>query len=48
MTGRPALASNLDGRQELFVVAPEGQLWHTWQTSAKGGWTCRKDARLCP
>jgi len=36
-------ASNLDGRQELFVVAESVGLWHIWQTVPNGGWSCWRD-----
>lgn len=35
----PALASNTDGRLELFVQADDGTLWHRWQTVPNGGWS---------
>jgi hypothetical protein len=35
----PALASNLDGRLELFVLANDGAVWHRWQTVPNGGWS---------
>jgi hypothetical protein len=35
----PVLASNVDGRLELFVTADDGALWHRWQTVPNGGWS---------
>ena len=34
---RPAVALNPDYILELFMMGPEGQLWHTWQTSTNSG-----------
>jgi len=36
--GEVGVGLNQDGRQELFVVGTDGQLWHTWQTQPNGGW----------
>jgi hypothetical protein len=33
-----AVASNADGRLEVFGVAPDDQVWHTWQTAPNNGW----------
>jgi hypothetical protein len=35
----PAVASNLDGRLEVFAVAADGGLWHSWQTTPSGTWS---------
>ena len=35
----PALASNTDGRLELFVQADDGTLWHRWQTAPNNDWS---------
>ena len=35
----PALASNIDGRLELFVLADDGAVWHRWQNVPNGGWS---------
>lgn len=33
------VASNADGRLELFARAPDDAVWHDWQTSANGTWS---------
>ena len=33
------LASNPDGRLEVFATADDGTLWHRWQTVPNGGWS---------
>ena len=39
-TGPPALATNVDGRLDLFVTARDGAVWHRRQDpSAPGGWS---------
>jgi hypothetical protein len=35
----PVLASNPDGRLEVFATADDGTLWHRWQTVPNGGWS---------
>jgi hypothetical protein len=35
----PALGRNADGRLELFVVASDGAIWHSWQTAPNNGWS---------
>ena len=35
----PSLASNIDGRLELFVLAGDGAVWHRWQKVPNGGWS---------
>jgi hypothetical protein len=37
------VASNLDGRQELFVVGASAGLWHAWQEAPNGDWSCWRD-----
>jgi hypothetical protein len=32
------VASNADGRLEVFGVNTGGQIWHTWQTAPNNGW----------
>ncbi|MFN2465408.1 MAG: hypothetical protein ABR598_03985 [Candidatus Dormibacteria bacterium] len=39
LTGIPSVATNSDGRLELFAVAPDGAAWHAWQQTVGGGWT---------
>jgi hypothetical protein len=33
-----AVASNADGRLEVFGVAPDDEVWQTWQTAPNNGW----------
>jgi hypothetical protein len=35
----PTVASNIDGRLELFVQADDGSVWHRRQTVPNGGWS---------
>ena len=35
----PTVVTHPDGRLEAFMVGATGALYHTWQTSAGGGWT---------
>ena len=37
--GGTTLASNEDGRLELFVLAGDGAVWHRWQKVPNGGWS---------
>lgn len=37
--GLPALGVNKDGRQELFAIGSNGEVWHAWQTSPSGDWS---------
>ncbi len=39
LTDTFAAGSNQDGRQELFVLAFDGNIWQIWQTSPNGGWS---------
>ena len=39
MAGTVAVASNQDGRLEVFVVGEDGALWHIWQTAPNNGWS---------
>jgi hypothetical protein len=38
LTGVPSIATNSDGRLEIFSVGADGAVWHIWQTSAGSGW----------
>ncbi len=38
-TSSPVVASNADGRLELFMVGTDGQLWHEWQVELNGRWS---------
>ena len=35
----PQVTENQDGRLEVFGVAPDGAVWHIWQTSPNNGWS---------
>jgi hypothetical protein len=35
----PVVASNADGRLELFMVGSDNHLWHEWQTAPNNGWS---------
>jgi subtilisin family serine protease len=35
----PTVASNADGRLEVFVRGTDNNLYHKWQTAANGAWT---------
>ena len=37
--GPPAVASNADGRLELFAKGSDSSLYHSWQTSPGGSWS---------
>jgi hypothetical protein len=37
--GDVAVGTNADGRQELFVVGTDGQVWHSWQNTPNGFWS---------
>ena len=39
LTSVPVLGRNADGRLELFVVAGDGAVWHSWQTAPNDGWS---------
>ena len=32
------VASNFDGRLEVFGTSADDRIWHTWQTAPNGGW----------
>jgi hypothetical protein len=32
------VAQNADGRIEVFGVAQDNRVWHTWQVAANNGW----------
>jgi hypothetical protein len=38
-TGIPSVATNTDGRLELFSTGPDGRVYHAWQGAPGGGWT---------
>ena len=35
---QPSVATNADGRLEVFAVGGDDALWHTWQTAPNNGW----------
>jgi hypothetical protein len=37
--GEVGVGTNADGRQEIFVVGTDGQLWHSWQNNPNGFWS---------
>lgn len=39
MTGNPAVATNADGRLEVFALGTDHALWHIFQTYANGTWS---------
>jgi hypothetical protein len=39
LTAVPSIATNTDGRLEIFAVGADGAVWHTWQWSGGAGWS---------
>ncbi len=39
LLGKPAVASNADGRQELFAVYGDRAVWHNYQVAPNSGWS---------
>lgn len=39
LTDRFTVGRNQDGRQELFAIGSDGNVWQIWQTSPNGGWS---------
>jgi hypothetical protein len=35
----PAVATNADGRQEVFIIGGDRQLYHTWELTPGGNWS---------
>jgi hypothetical protein len=35
----PAVATNADGRLEVYAVGSDRDLYHVWQTAPNGGWS---------
>ena len=35
----PAIASNADGRIEVFALGIDSRIWHLWQTAPSNGWS---------
>ncbi len=38
-TEQVTVGSNQDGRQEIFAVGSDGNVWQIWQTAPNGGWS---------
>lgn len=39
LTGTFTVGGNQDGRQEIFAVGSDGNVWQIWQTAPNGGWS---------
>jgi hypothetical protein len=39
LTNQFTVGSNQDGRQEVFAVGSDGNVWQIWQTAPNGGWS---------
>jgi hypothetical protein len=39
LTGQFTVGRNQDGRQEIFAVGSDGNVWQIWQTAPNGGWS---------
>jgi hypothetical protein len=39
LTDQFTVGSNQDGRQEVFAVGSDGNVWQIWQTGPNGGWS---------
>ena len=39
LTDQFTVGRNQDGRQEVFAVGDDGNLWQIWQTAPNGGWS---------
>lgn len=39
LTDQFAVGANQDGRQEVFAVGSDGNVWQIWQTAPNGGWS---------
>jgi hypothetical protein len=39
LTDQFTVGSNQDGRQEVFAVGDDGDIWQIWQTGPNGGWS---------
>lgn len=39
LTDRLTVGRNQDGRQEVFVVGSDGNVWQIWQTAPNNGWS---------
>jgi GR25 family glycosyltransferase involved in LPS biosynthesis len=39
ITNKFALGKNQDGRQEVFAVGSDGNIWQIWQTAPNGAWS---------
>jgi hypothetical protein len=41
LTDRFTVGRNQDGRQEVFAIGSDGNVWQIWQTAPNGGWSNR-------
>jgi hypothetical protein len=39
LTGQFTVGRNQDGRQEIFAIGSDGNVWQIWQTAPNGGWS---------
>ena len=39
LTEQFTVGRNQDGRQEIFAIGSDGNLWQIWQTAPNGGWS---------
>lgn len=39
LTGKLTVGRNQDGRQELFALGTDGNIWQIWQTAPNNGWS---------
>jgi hypothetical protein len=39
LTDRLVVGKNQDGRQEVFAIATDGNIWQIWQTTPNGNWS---------
>jgi hypothetical protein len=48
VTDQFTLGRNQDGRQEVFAVGSDGNLWQIWQTAPNGGWSGWEQSKKLP
>jgi hypothetical protein len=39
LADHPVVAPSADGRLELFLAGADGNIYHSWQVQASGGWS---------
>jgi hypothetical protein len=39
LSSRLTVGKNQDGRQEIFAIGDDGNVWQIWQTAPNGGWS---------